>query len=183
MSAKLPPLSSRLGSYKTVRARFRSWCPGESPLDLSSDCLHATKVDAATLQRRCLYATIFSKFVAAALGSGCCFLVQLLSWPASCSHARRDIEQSFSDFDGQIAGQNQGDGRFGHAVDSWIPRECSQPDRRTPGNLTIILTIKIGEFVRATEILVEQEPPKWVFICDHAGRVINESSTTRELTR
>jgi hypothetical protein len=29
-----------------------------------------------------------------------------------------------------------------------------------------------------TEILVEQQPPQGVFVCDHAGRVINEFSLT-----
>ena len=30
--------------------------------------------------------------------------------------------------------------------------------------------------VRETEILVEQQPPQGVFVCDHAGRVINKFS-------
>jgi len=30
--------------------------------------------------------------------------------------------------------------------------------------------------VRETEILVEQQPPHGVFVCDHAGRVINKLS-------
>jgi len=30
--------------------------------------------------------------------------------------------------------------------------------------------------VRETEILVEQQPPQVVFVCDHAGLVINKSS-------
>jgi len=29
---------------------------------------------------------------------------------------------------------------------------------------------------RETEILVEQQPPQGVFVCDHAGRVINKFS-------
>ena len=31
-------------------------------------------------------------------------------------------------------------------------------------------------YVRETEILVEQQPPKVVFICDNAGHVINKFS-------
>jgi len=30
--------------------------------------------------------------------------------------------------------------------------------------------------VRKTEILVEQQPPQWVLVCDHAGLVINKFS-------
>jgi hypothetical protein len=37
--------------------------------------------------------------------------------------------------------------------------------------------------VRETEILVEQQPPKGVFICDHAGLVINEFSSVCALQR
>jgi len=35
--------------------------------------------------------------------------------------------------------------------------------------------------VRETEILVENQPPKGVFICDHASLLINEFSSTRTL--
>jgi len=33
--------------------------------------------------------------------------------------------------------------------------------------------------VRETEILVEQQPPQGVFVCDHAGVVINKFSLNR----
>ena len=33
--------------------------------------------------------------------------------------------------------------------------------------------------VRETEILVEQQPPQGVLVCDHAGRVINKLSQVR----
>ena len=35
--------------------------------------------------------------------------------------------------------------------------------------------------MRETEILVEQQPPQGVLVCDHAGLVINKSSLNPEL--
>jgi len=37
--------------------------------------------------------------------------------------------------------------------------------------------------VRETEILVEQQPPQGVFVCDHAGLVINKFSRNRRYAR
>ena len=36
--------------------------------------------------------------------------------------------------------------------------------------------------VRETEILVEQQPPQGVIVCDHAGLVINEFSSRHSST-
>jgi len=41
-----------------------------------------------------------------------------------------------------------------------------------PEERTLPPFFKNVECVRETEILVEQQPPQGVFICDHAGRVI-----------
>jgi len=37
--------------------------------------------------------------------------------------------------------------------------------------------------VRETETLVEQQPPQGVFVCDHAGLVVNEFSLTGDVQR
>ena len=39
--------------------------------------------------------------------------------------------------------------------------------------------LKNMKCVRQTEILVEQQPPQGVFVCDHAGLVINKFSLGR----
>ena len=45
-----------------------------------------------------------------------------------------------------------------------------------PEERTLPPFFKNVECVRETEILVEQQPPQGVFICDHAGLVINKIS-------
>ena len=41
--------------------------------------------------------------------------------------------------------------------------------------------VKNVKCVRETEILVEQQTPQGVFVCDHAGLVINKSPLVEEL--
>ena len=45
--------------------------------------------------------------------------------------------------------------------------------------LCLLSLIKNVQCVRETEILVEQQPPQGVLVCDHAGLVINTFSTNR----
>ena len=47
-----------------------------------------------------------------------------------------------------------------------------------PATARHIDRLKNVKCVRKTEILVEQQSPKGVFICDHAGSVVNKFSLT-----
>ena len=64
---------------------------------------------------------------------------------------------------------------FSFADTSTVSSAVSKLAERVAAAQVRLLSLKTCS-VRESEILVEQQPPQGVFVCDHAGRVINEIS-------